>query len=275
MPRQPPDERLRNDPATGDCASSGCQSLRKGPRGLSPTRGTNKPRVIVVHCSPVTRFGLTTLLSQSGRYEVCGQAAAAPAARELFELHQPELVVTGLTLEGGDGFGLIKDFLKLYSTSRVLVFSKRDDPLAVQRAFRAGARAFVMAGDDTAEVLEALDRILKGEVYASVSIGHRLLENLADGQIRPNDSRVACLSDRELQVFSLVGRGFGPTRLAAELHLSVKTIDAHQTRIKHKLGLESMIELRKQASLWMSEIARRELVHRRGRPCGMRRVQRI
>jgi DNA-binding NarL/FixJ family response regulator len=279
MPRQSPDEGpltdLRNESAKGECVSSGSQSLRNGPRGSSPTRGTDKPRVLVVHSSPVTRFGLTTLLNQSGRYEVCGQADAAPVARELFELHQPELVVTGLTLKGGDGFGLIKDFLKLYPTSRTLVFSKRDDPLALQRAFRAGARAFVMAGDETAEILEALDRILEGELYASVSIGHRLLENLADGRIRPNDSKVACLSDRELQVFSLFGRGFGATRLAAELHLSVKTIEAHQTRIKEKLGLKSMVELRKQASLWMSELARRELVPRRDRPCNMRRVQRI
>ena len=199
------------------------------------------------------------LLVQSGQYEVCGQADAASTARELFEKHQPELVVAGLTLRGGDGIGLIKDFRKLHPTSRTLVLSKRDDALAVQRAFRAGARAYLMAGDETAEILEALDRILAGELYASASVGRRLLENLAGGQIKPNDSKVAALSDRELQVFSLFGRGFGATRLAAELHLSVKTIETHQMRIKEKLGLHSAAELSKEASLWMSEVARREL----------------
>ena len=155
---------------------------------------------------------------------------------------------------------MIKDFRKLHRTSRTLVLSKRDDALAVQRAFRAGARAYLMAGDETTEILEALDRILIGELYASASVGYRLLENLADGQIKPNDdSKVTSLSDRELQVFSLFGRGFGATRLAAELHLSVKTIETHQMRIKEKLGLHSAAELSKEASLWMSEVARREL----------------
>jgi DNA-binding NarL/FixJ family response regulator len=116
-----------------------------------------------------------------------------------------------------------------------------------------------MAGDDTAEILVALHRILAGELYASASVGRRLLENLAIGQIKPKDSKVTSLSDRELQVFSLFGRGFGATRLAAELHLSVKTIETHQMRIKEKLGLQSAAELSKEASLWMSEFARREL----------------
>jgi len=199
------------------------------------------------------------LLEQSGRFAVCAQADAASTARELFEQHEPELVVTGLTLRGGDGIGLIKDFRKVHPTSRTLVLSKRDDALAVQRAFRAGARAYLMAGDETGEILEALDRILAGELYASASVGRRLLENLADNQIGPNDSKVSALSDRELQVFSLFGRGFGATRLAAELHLSVKTIETHQMRIKEKLGLQNAAELSKEASLWMSEAARRQL----------------
>jgi DNA-binding NarL/FixJ family response regulator len=229
-------------------------------RGSPPTRPTSRPRVLIVHSSPVTRYGLAILLAESRRFAVCGQADAATTARELFEKHQPELAITGLTLRGGDGIGLIKDFRKLHPTSRTLVLSKRDDALAVQRAFRAGARAYLMAGDETAEILKALDRILAGELYASASVGHRLLENLVGGQIRPSDdSKITSLSDRELQVFSLFGRGFGATRLAAELHLSVKTIETHQMRIKEKLGLQSAAELSREASLWMSEVARREL----------------
>ena len=232
----------------------------KRPQGSSPTKRISGPRVLIVHSSPVTRLGLTMLLMQSGRFVVCAQADAAATARQLFEQHQPELVVTGLTLRGGDGIGLIKDFRKLHPTSRTLVLSKRDDSLAMQRAFRAGARGYLMAGDETAEILKALDRILSGELYASASVGRRLLENLADGQIKPNDdSKITSLSDRELQVFSLFGRGFGATRVAAELHLSVKTIETHQMRIKEKLGLQSAAELSKEASLWMSEVARREL----------------
>jgi DNA-binding NarL/FixJ family response regulator len=199
------------------------------------------------------------LLAESGRFVVCGQTETASTARELFEQQCPELVVAGLTLRGGDGIGLIKDFRKLHPTSRTLVLSKRDDALAVQRAFRAGARAYLIAADDTSEILEALDRILAGEFYASASVGRRLLENLASGQIKSNDSKVNALSNRELQVFSLFGRGYGATQLAAELHLSVKTIETHQMRIKEKLGLRSAAELSKKASLWMCDVARRQL----------------
>jgi DNA-binding NarL/FixJ family response regulator len=264
MRRQLTDEDLLARSGNGSARNcrgfSRSRPIRERPRGSSPTRRTDRPRVLIVHSSPVTRFGLAILLEESGRFAICAQADAAPTARELFERHQPELVVTGLTLRGGDGIGLIKDFRKLHPTSRTLVLSKRDDALAMQRAFRAGARAYLMAGDETAEILEALDRILAGELYASASVGYRLLENLADGQIKPNDdSKVTSLSDRELQIFSLFGRGFGATQLAAELHLSVKTIETHQMRIKEKLGLRSAAELSKEASLWMSEVARREL----------------
>jgi DNA-binding NarL/FixJ family response regulator len=202
------------------------------------------------------------LLAESGRFAVCGQADAASTARELFAQHQPELVVTGLTLRGGDGIGLIKDFRKLHPTSRTLVLSKRDDALAVQRAFRAGARAYLTGGDEPNEILQALDRILLGELYASEKVGRRLLENFAGALKKPNQSKVASLSDRELQVFSLFGRGYGATRLAVELHLSVKTVETHQRRIKEKLGLQNAAELSKAASAWMCEVARSQLTHR-------------
>lgn len=215
--------------------------------------------MLLVHASPVTRLGLTILLGESGRFAVCAQTDTASTARELFEQHRPELVVTGLTLRGGDGIGLIKDFRKSHPATRTLVLSKRDDALAVQRAFRAGARAYLMNGDETEEILGALDRILLGELYASESVGRRLLETFAGSVRKANDSRVASLSDRELQVFSLFGRGFGATRLAAELHLSVKTVETHQRRIKEKMGLRSAAELSKEAVLWMSAVARRQL----------------
>jgi DNA-binding NarL/FixJ family response regulator len=198
-------------------------------------------------------------MAESGRFAVCGEADTASVARDLFEQYQPQLVVTGLTLRHGDGIGLIKDFRKLHPAARTLVLSKRGDALSVQRAFRAGARAYLMTDDATAEILRALDRILLGELYASESVGNRLLESLAAGQMKPGDSKVASLSDRELQVFSLFGRGFGPTRLSAELHLSVKTIETHQRRIKEKLGLRSAAELTRQASLWVREFVRRDL----------------
>jgi len=206
------------------------------------------------------RLGLTVLIAKSSRFAVCAETDTASTARELFEQHHPELVITGLALRGGDGIGLIKDFRKSHPASHTLVISKRDDGLVVQRAFRAGARAYLMAGDDTSEILRALDRILLGELYASESVGQRLLENCAGTVKRTRNSKLESLSDRELQVFSLFGRGFGATRIATELHLSVKTIETHQRRIKEKLGLRSAVELSKEASLWMRQVARRQFI---------------
>lgn len=249
----------RTETARKGRAPSAAKRARKRSQGLSRTKRADKPRVLIIDTSPVTRLGLTTLLVRSGRFSLCGETDSAATARALFERHRPDLVVTGLTLRGGDGIGLIKDFRKSHPASRTLVISKREDALAVQRAFRAGARAYLMGEDDTDEILRALDRILLGELYASESVGRRLLENFAGGVRKPRDSKIGSLSDRELQVFSLFGRGYGATRLAAELHLSVKTIETHQMRIKEKLGLRSAAELSKEASRWMSEIVRSQL----------------
>jgi DNA-binding NarL/FixJ family response regulator len=183
----------------------------------------------------------------------------APIARELFIQHQPELVVLGLTLHGGDGIELIKDFRKLNIATEILVLSARDDALSMQRAFRAGARGYLVAHEDISEISAALDELSTGNFYASTVVSQRLLENLANGETRSATSELAALSDRELQVFSLIGRGFGASRLANELHLSVKTIETHQSHIKDKLGLHSATELSDRATRWMLHLVRRNL----------------
>jgi DNA-binding NarL/FixJ family response regulator len=259
QPRSSPKKPLLRSRRKASASRRATVRGQKPTNGSTPTKKADRPRVLVVHNSPVTRLGLTILLGKSGRFTVCAQTDAASTARELFEHHWPDLVVSGLTVRGGDGIGLIKDFRKLHPASRTLVISKRDDALAVQRAFRAGAKAYLMADDDTQEILLALDRILLGELYASESVGRRLLEKFSDNGKKSKNSKLESLSDRELQVFSLFGRGFGATRLAAELHLSVKTIETHQRRIKEKLGLRSAVELSKEASLWMRQVARRQL----------------
>ncbi|HCX28855.1 MAG TPA: DNA-binding response regulator [Blastocatellia bacterium] len=229
------------------------------PERPSPIEPLIKPKVLIVHNAPLTRFGLTRLIEPSGRFEVCAETDDAPTARELFVQHQPQIVVLGLTLRGGDGIELIKDFRKLNPAVRTVVLSAREDALAMQRAFRAGARGYLVTGDDIPEILIALDQILAGDLYASPRVWRRLLENLANGAIESVTSELKHLSDRELQVFSLIGRGFGASRLANELHLSVKTIETHQTHIKEKLGLRSAAELSEKATRWMVHSVRRNL----------------
>src|SRR4029077_4694661 len=161
------------------------------------------------------------------------------------------------TLRRGNGIELIKDFRRLDRTARILVVSGREDPLSIQRAFRAGTHGYLALEDDSSEVLQALDRISEGHLYASASVMRRLLESLATNQIELARSEVKALSDRELQVFSLIGRGFGATKLATELHLSVKTIETYQAHIKEKLGLHSATELNDKAARWMLDSMRR------------------
>jgi DNA-binding NarL/FixJ family response regulator len=215
--------------------------------------------MLVVHNAPLVRFGLGRLIEASGRFEVCAETDDVPTAQELFVQHQPELVVLGLTLHGGDGIELIKDFRKLNPAAGTFVLSAREDALSIQRAFRAGARGYLVAGDDLAEILTALDQILAGNFYASARVLRQLLEYLANGEIESVTSELKTLSDRELQVFSLIGRGFGASRLATELHLSVKTIETYQTHLKEKLGLRSAAELTEKATRWMLHSVRRNL----------------
>ena len=216
-----------------------------------PTNPPTKLKVLIVHRIPV--------ISASARFVVCGETDSAPNARELFDRHRPSLTVLGLTLQAGDGIGLIKDFHKSNPAVHCVVLTMRDDPLSMQRAFRAGASGYLVAQDDITEILEMLDQALDGELHASDTVCRALLKNLARGVIEPVTSEMRALSDRELQVLSLIGRGFGVTRLAGELHLSVKTIETHQMRIKQKLGLRSAAELSAKASRWMVESANRNL----------------
>jgi DNA-binding NarL/FixJ family response regulator len=224
-----------------------------------PIESLAKTKVLIVHRVPLIRFGLARMIGSSGGFEVCAETDDAPTARQLFVEHRPQIVVLGLALRRGDGIELIKDFRKLNAHAGTVVLSAHEDALSMQRAFRAGVRGYLVTADDIAEILIAFDQILSGDLYASPTVWRRLLENLANGAIESVTSELKTLSDRELQIFSLIGRGFGASRLANELHLSVKTIETHQMHIKEKLGLHSAVELSEKATRLMVASVRRNL----------------
>jgi len=223
----------------------------------SPIELSTKTKVLIAHLAPLIRSGLAALVDANDPFAVCAQTDDAPTAREMFVQHQPQLVALGLTLRRGSGIDLIKDFRRLNRGARLLVLSAREDPLSIQRAFRAGAHGYLAIVDDASEVLRAFRHVSCGYLYASASVTRRLLESLAINEIEPARSELKPLSDRELQVFSLIGRGFGASRLATELHLSVKTIETYQAHIKQKLGLQSAAELSNKAVRWMLDSMRR------------------
>ncbi|MBA3962640.1 MAG: response regulator transcription factor [Chthoniobacterales bacterium] len=222
-----------------------------------------KLSVLIVHHAPLMRFGLATLIRSSRRFRIAGETGEAPTARRLFAQTKPSLVVLSLSLRQGDGFSLLKDFRKMDSSARAVVVTARQDSLSLQRAFKAGARGFVVTEDEAVEVLDALEQVAAGELYASGTVSRRLLQMLARGQVEIPQDGCGRLSDRELQVFRLIGSGLGTSRVASEMHLSVKTIETHRQRIKQKLGLTTGTELTQRATQFLLEAARR-----RSRPGG-------
>lgn len=249
-PRRKTREKQRPDNRSVDGSK---KSLTEEPDDLSG-KGLTKTKVLVVHRTGFVRSGVLSLIAQSLQFVACGETDEAPLARELFVRHKPKLVLLGLTLRGGDGFQLIKDFCKLEPAAATLVLSERNDALSIRRAFRAGARGYLTL-DAAAEMVRAFDEISASRVYVGASVLPLILSNFAAGTKGSRGSDINSLSDRELEIFSFIGRGFSVSELAIELHVSVKTIETHQMRIKEKLALHSAAELRQKAREWLARSA--------------------
>jgi DNA-binding NarL/FixJ family response regulator len=242
--KQWPDERSvygSNKPLTGR------------PDDLSGNRRT-KAKVLVVHRIGFVRSGVLSLITKSMQFVVCGETDEAPLARELFLSHKPQLVVVGLRLCGADGIQLIKEFRNLNPVAAILALSEHVEAFSAQRVFRAGARAYLSV-EDAPELLKAFDEILSGHPYVGASALPLILSNFAGGGKNSHSSDINSLSDRELEIFAFIGRGFSVSELASELHVSVKTIETHQMRMKDKLALHSAAELRQKAREWLAKSA--------------------
>lgn len=223
-----------------------------------PDSGPAPADVLIVHRLAVLRVGVRALLAALPRFAVCGETGEAEHARALFIAKRPRAVVVGLSLCGaGDGIVLIRDLLGICGTAAIVVMTQRCDGLSFRRALRAGARAYVAAQDHASELPRALDEALAGRRYASPSCTQHLLQALAS--TGGGKHSLDPLSDRELQVFRLLGTGVGATRLAHQLHLSVKTVETHCMRIKTKLHIGSGAELKQRASVWLRQQERAEI----------------
>jgi len=223
------------------------------PDDLSGKNPTNA-KVLVVHRIGFVRSGVLSLIAKSMQFAVCGETDDAPLARELFLRHNPDLVVVGLRLCGADGIQLIKDFRNLNPAAAILALSEHADAFSAQRVFRAGARAYLTV-EDAPELLRAFDEMLTGHPYVGASVLPLILSNFAGGNKNSRHSEINSLSDRELEIFSFIGRGVSVSELATELHVSVKTIETHQMRMKEKLALHSAAELRQKAREWLAKSA--------------------
>jgi DNA-binding NarL/FixJ family response regulator len=229
------------------------KSLTETPGEVSG-KPLTKAKVLVVHGIGFVRSGVLWLIAKSMQFVTCGETDDAPRARELFLRLKPDIVLLGLTLRGGDGIQLIKDFRNLNPEAATVVLSASDDALSVRRAFRAGARGYLSI-DDASEMLRAFDEISNGHAYVSAGVLPVILGSFVAGKKESPSYEMNSLSDRELEIFSFIGRGFSVSQLAIELHVSVKTIETHEMRIKGKLALRNAAELREKAREWMAKSA--------------------
>jgi DNA-binding NarL/FixJ family response regulator len=211
---------------------------------------TQKKTVFVVDDHPLLRQGLAMLINREQDLMVCGEAEEAPAAMKAIAAARPDILIADISLSGPDGLELLKSLRTLYPDLPVLILSMHDESIYAERALRARANGYIMKQEATEKVLIAVRRILDGEIYLSTRMSNKLLQQYMSGKTAETDSRLAALSDRELEVFRLIGEGLGTRQIAEALHLSMKTVESYQAHLKEKLSLRTGRELMKHAIQW-------------------------
>jgi DNA-binding NarL/FixJ family response regulator len=206
-------------------------------------------RILIVDDHPLVRTGFSQLISDCVDLEVCGEAANMAEALNQVDAHCPDLAIIDLSLAGGSGLDLIEHIKARDKNILMLVASMHDETLYAERVLAAGARGYVSKQEAQEKIIEAIRKVLSGKIYLSVNMTERMLSGMVDtpGEKRDLDS----LSNRELQVFEMIGQGTTPSQIADQLNLSVKTIETHQAHIKRKLGLNSGHELTHRAIRWV------------------------
>ena len=221
---------------------------------MNTTTQTEKiSRVVVVEDHPVLREGLKQLIDGQPDLSCVAVADNTSDAKRLLEECKPDLMVLDLRLKGGDALDFIKTLRVGHPEVKVLVFSQYDELIFAERALRAGASGYIMKENATDEVLRAVRKVLAGELYFSERVAAAIVQRTL--REKPNGSRVGVerLSDREMQVFQLLGAAFSPREIAEQFHLSRKTVETHCEKIKHKLSLHTAAELRRFARRWAAE----------------------
>ncbi len=207
-----------------------------------------RKQLLIVDDHPMLRTGLAQLIGGTPDLKVCAEADNAGQALHAVAGRDFDLVLLDISLPDKNGVEVIKDIQALKPGLPVLVVSMHDELLYAERALRAGARGYIMKQEGGKKFLQAIRQVLAGQVYVSEKMAARVLENLSGG---PAAAPVHRLSDREFEVFQLIGHGKGTREIAGQLHLSVKTIEVHRAHLKKKLGLKTAHDLVHYAIRWM------------------------
>lgn len=211
---------------------------------------TKKSKVFVVDDHPIVRQDLALLINRESDLTVSGEAEDAQTAMQAVIAARPDILVVDISLNGPDGLDLLKEIRMRYPDLPVLILSMHDESIYAERALRAGAQGYIMKQEATEKVLVALRRILSHEIYVSERIANRMLQRYIGSRSVGGPPSIADLTDRELEVFRLIGEGHSTRQIAEELHISVKTVESYQAHIKEKLSLRSARELVQHAIQW-------------------------
>jgi DNA-binding NarL/FixJ family response regulator len=220
---------------------------------IMPAKPKTAPkRLLIVDDHPMMRHGLAQLIDNEGDLKVCAEADNAGQAINAVAKQGFDLALVDISLPDKNGLELIKDIRTLSPSLPILVVSMHDEMIYAERVLRAGARGYIMKQEGGQKFLEAIRQVLAGQVYVSAKMSARILENLSGNRAgATSESPVRRLSDREFEVFQLIGQGVGTAKIAMQLHLSVKTVEVHRANIKQKLSLSTATELVRYAVRWL------------------------
>lgn len=207
--------------------------------------------ILIVDDHPLVRAGFSQLIGDTPDLNVCGEAGDMASALKQLDSVTPDLAIVDLSLAGGSGLDLIEHIKARDSGILILVASMHDESLYAERVLAAGARGYINKQEAQEKIIQAIRQVLGGKVYLSEHMTGRILDNIASGS--EDKHGVESLSNRELQVFEMIGQGIAPGKMAKQLNLSVKTIETHQAHIKKKLGLTSAHKLTHRAIRWVLE----------------------
>jgi len=210
-------------------------------------------KILIVDDHPLVRQGLIGLLSTQSDFEVCGEASGIADARFQADSQKPDVAIIDLTLEDGSGIELIKYLNETHPEMKLLVLTMHDELVFAERALRAGAMGYVNKQEVSRTIVKAIREILEGKLYLSRRATERMVQLAVGSKGQQGQSPIERLTDRELEIFQMIGQGLTTRQIATKLGLSPKTVDAHRERIKQRLELKNVTELTKHAVQWVLE----------------------
>ena len=220
---------------------------------MTTSPAVKKKKILIVEDHPLFRVTLARLISQELAMIVCGEADNIKEALTIIERTHPDAAIVDLTLQGSGGLELIRELKARNIELPVLVLSMHAETLYAERALRAGAKGYVSKHAPPAEVVEAIRKVVDGRIYVSERVNEAILGRLGTSDKAVHASGMDLLSDREIEVFQLVGRGLNSREIAAQLNLGSTTVDSYRARIKEKLGIKNAAALYQRAAQWIAE----------------------